>query len=172
MKLPKLKELSPVQQNIYSSLSKAKQRCTNPNHHVYERYGGRGIKYLIDESKSRIWIVLQQEKAYRLAMKKYPNELITINRKDNDGDYVEDNIEWISDKENKKQMNRYYGGNPNPEKPVVDCRGNWFKSASEAERQTGIHQGNISACCRGERKSAGKYADGTKRVWKYVEKTT
>ena len=32
-----------------------------------------------------------------------------------------------------------------------------YISASEAERDTGIHQGNISQCCRGKRKTAGGY---------------
>lgn len=37
-----------------------------------------------------------------------------------------------------------------------------YSSASEASRITGLSQGNISSCCRGERKSAGGY------VWKYT----
>lgn len=32
-----------------------------------------------------------------------------------------------------------------------------YESASEASRKTGIRQGNISSCCRGERKTAGHY---------------
>lgn len=32
-----------------------------------------------------------------------------------------------------------------------------FWGTEEAERQTGINQSNISACCRGLRKTAGKY---------------
>lgn len=38
-----------------------------------------------------------------------------------------------------------------------------YPSATEAFRQTGISQGNISMCCRCERKSAGGY------IWKYKE---
>ena len=37
-----------------------------------------------------------------------------------------------------------------------------YPSAHEASRQTGINRGNISACCRGERKSAGGFE------WKYI----
>lgn len=37
-----------------------------------------------------------------------------------------------------------------------------FKSTMEAERQTGIPNQNISSCCRGKLKSAGKY------IWKYI----
>lgn len=32
-----------------------------------------------------------------------------------------------------------------------------YASIHEAERQTGIHNGNISACCLGKRNSTGKY---------------
>lgn len=56
-------------------------------------------------------------------------------------------------------------------KPVINCRGDSFPSASEAARIIRIiglkgphHIGqNIS----GKRKSAGKYPDGTKITWKY-----
>ena len=39
-----------------------------------------------------------------------------------------------------------------------------YASAKEAERQTGINNGNINACCNGERKTAGGYH------WKFVDK--
>lgn len=37
-----------------------------------------------------------------------------------------------------------------------------YPSVNEAERQTGISQGNISFCCNGDRLSAGGY------IWRYV----
>ena len=111
MKLPKYENLSVDQTRIYRSLKNAKQRCTNKNHPLYYRYGGRGIKYLIDESKSRIQVVLEQEKAYLKAKRKYPNERISINRIDNDGNYDEANIEWVPQSENTKQMNLDNRGN-------------------------------------------------------------
>lgn len=175
MKLPKHKDLTIIQRKIYNSLSAAKQRCTDKNDKLYHRYGGRGIKYLLEENKRRIQVVLEQELAYRAAMAMYPNEKIVINRKDNDGDYVEDNTEWTTPSLNTKQMHR---DNPNvwrkgqlvakPERPVIDCRGNWFKSASEVERLEKIDQGNVSRCCYRKLKSAGKYEDGTPRVWGFA----
>lgn len=51
----------------------------------------------------------------------------------------------------------------NAEKPVVQYTKdgieiiNTYKSAHEAERQTGIPQTNICSCCRGKLKSAGNY---------------
>lgn len=38
-----------------------------------------------------------------------------------------------------------------------------FDSAKDAERATGVNQGNISRCARGEGKSAGKYQ------WEYIK---
>lgn len=46
--------------------------------------------------------------------------------------------------------------------------GEEFESASEASRKYGICASNISACCRGDRKSAGKNKEGKKLVWKYI----
>lgn len=50
-------------------------------------------------------------------------------------------------------------------KPVGNNLGERFASTIEAEMITHIPQTNISACCRGIRKSAGKDADGNKIVW-------
>lgn len=45
-----------------------------------------------------------------------------------------------------------------------------FHGTREAARETGIHQTNISACCLGKYKSAGKNPiTGEKLHWKYVE---
>ena len=43
---------------------------------------------------------------------------------------------------------------------------NEFPSAMEAERITGVNQGNISKCCLGKQKYAGKKG-GEKYIWKY-----
>ena len=44
-----------------------------------------------------------------------------------------------------------------------------YPSSHEAERQTGVAQGSIIACCRGKLQSAGKDETGEKLVWKYYE---
>lgn len=46
--------------------------------------------------------------------------------------------------------------------------GEEFESASAASRQYNICASNISACCRGIRKSAGKNKKGEKLIWKYI----
>lgn len=66
--------------------SNAKYRCNNPNDSKFKYYGGRGIKYLLtsDEIK-RLWI---RDKAYLM---KQPS----IDRKDNNGDYIYKNCRFI-----------------------------------------------------------------------------
>ena len=47
-----------------------------------------------------------------------------------------------------------------------------YESTREAERQTGIHSGDIVKCCKGKgrRKSAGKHPiTGEKLIWRYYE---
>lgn len=46
--------------------------------------------------------------------------------------------------------------------------GEIFPSASEAGRQYNIPSSNISGCCRGDRKSAGKDKNGEKLRWEYI----
>ena len=55
-----------------------------------------------------------------------------------------------------------------PSKPVLQYSMNGefiaeYPSLHEAERQTGCHQGNICACCKGKLKYCGGY------IWKYKE---
>lgn len=179
MKLPKYKDLTPEQFKIYVSLQNAKQRCTNPKNPFYERYGGRGILYRLEEKKHRLQVVSEQEPAWQECKRKHPNEQITINRIDNNGHYEEDNIEWIPKGDNSRQSLK---DNPHVQKASakasakalskpVKCltSGEVFPSAKEAERLLEINHSNISACCRGDRyKSAGKYK-GKPRVWVFVE---
>lgn len=90
-----------------------------------------------------------------------PNNLPEVNHKDeNKKNNNVENLEWCDrqyniDYSNAKQVGQY------------DLNGNLinvWKSTHEIERQTGFHQSNISACCRGERyyKTAYNYC------WQYV----
>lgn len=44
-----------------------------------------------------------------------------------------------------------------------------FYALMDAERYYNISNTNISKCCRGKQKYAGKLSDGTKLVWKYID---
>jgi len=79
------------------TLHEIKQRCGNPKHIGYHRYGGRGIKCLItSEELKQIWF---RDKAYEM---KKPS----IDRIDNDGNYNLENCRYIELSENRKKSNK------------------------------------------------------------------
>lgn len=75
-----------------------------------------------------------------------------------------ENLEWVTCKENIN-----HGTRTERTSKIInqfDLNGNFIKSfygMHEAERQTGIDDGNIVRCARGKRKTAGGF------VWKYGE---
>lgn len=91
-----------------------------------------------------------------------------------------ENLEWATRSENEKHAYRvlksYHApapmlnkfGKNNPKSRIVLQISNGkiiasFYGGKEAQRKTGVFQGNISKCCNGERKTAGGYQ------WKYKE---
>ena len=93
-----------------------------------------------------------------------PNNLDTVNHKDEvKTNNVASNLEWMSREDNvaysrpqwaKRSVQMF-------DKSTGELLAT-FPSTREAERVTGINQGNISKCCNGKLKSAGGY------VWKYT----
>lgn len=65
-----------------------KQRCTNPNHMHYGRYGGRGIKF------DPRWNSFEN---FYIDMGPRPKGH-TLDRIDNDGGYNKDNCQWVTRK--------------------------------------------------------------------------
>ena len=116
--------------------------------------------------------------AHRLVAEAFipnPNNLETVNHRDEvKTNNVVSNLEWMS-----RADNNNYGTH---NKRVSEARLNHpafskqvqmfdkstgellatFPSTREAERVTGINQGNISKCCLGKYKSAGGY------IWRYA----
>lgn len=84
--------------DLYKRWQGIKQRCYYKKHHQYKDYGGRGIR-MCDEWKNSFsafkeWVDSSNYKPY-----------LTIERKDNDGNYEPKNCTWITRKEqstNKK----------------------------------------------------------------------
>ena len=81
------------------TLKQIKSRCNNQNNPKYYRYGGRGIKCLITaEELKELWF---RDKAYLM-------EWASIDRENNDGNYIFDNCRYIemsinSSKDNYKK---------------------------------------------------------------------
>ena len=70
------------------------ERCNNPKHKSYARYGGRGIKVC------DAWHSVEN---FYADMGK-PSAGMQIDRKDNDGNYCKENCHWVSRSENMKNQ--------------------------------------------------------------------
>ena len=77
---------------LYSIWTGMKTRCYNPKHHLFHRYGGRGI-VMCGEWKSDFVAF------YEWAMASGYADELTIDRIDNDRGYCPDNCRWARVKE-------------------------------------------------------------------------
>lgn len=76
-------------------------RCRNPNHHAWHRYGGRGIKL------HPAWYAFDVWHADVLAeIGPWPGKGHTLDRIDNNGHYEPGNIRWATAAQQRANQNR------------------------------------------------------------------
>ncbi len=105
------------QPSEYQIWSQIKQRCLNPNHPKYHRYGGRGIG--MDDA----WA--ESFSTFFADVGKRPSRKHTLDRLDNDQGYYPWNVKWAT----KKEQNRNLSSNR-----IVSYRGQDYVLADLAEK--------------------------------------
>jgi hypothetical protein len=70
---------------LYRRYMSAKGRCQNPNNPKYPDYGGRGIEFLFDSFLE-----------FKNALGDPPSPNHQVDRKDNDGPYSANNVQWAT----------------------------------------------------------------------------
>jgi hypothetical protein len=117
----------------YNHYSHTNQRCNNPNNIKFKNYGGRGIKFLMTvEDFKFLWF---RDKAWLLNRP-------SIDREDNDGNYILDNCRFIELSLNSSRRHR---GSKHPnaklnEKQVLEIRG-LYKLGNITQRELGLKYG-------------------------------
>ena len=107
-----------------------KKRCNNPNSPDYPRYGGRGITYCEQWEKFE---------GFWEDMKEGYSDTLTLDRKDNNGNYSKDNCRWVELKkqQNNRRDNRIirYKGKAYTLSELVDLKGMNYSTAMNRIRQ-------------------------------------
>lgn len=122
------------------------QRCENPNHAAYARYGGRGIKVCERWHKFENFYEDMGDRP----------EGLTLERRNNEKGYYPENCYWATQKEQSNNRRPLSCG-PNKQHWFIAINPNGKKVRSISQHkfalQYGMASSNISKCLSGRRKS-------------------
>lgn len=76
-------------------------RCYNPNHPKYDCYGGRGITNFWKDDFDSFQYYIRLLPGYGI-------DFLTLDRKDNDGNYEPGNLQWASLTEQNQNKRPHY----------------------------------------------------------------
>lgn len=127
------KKTTPLLFIAYYRFNGLRARCENPNHIGYRRYGGRGIKCLVDRESFIKWFFVNAEKLGYVEGMEFPRS-IEIDRINNDGHYEFSNMRLITKVENTRKAYR--------EVPRIAEVGQINMDAANARRQKRVRVGN------------------------------
>lgn len=116
---------------LYNSWTNMRQRCQNPKHPKYKRYGGRGIKVC------KKWQKL--EEFYDWAIKNGWKKGLSLDRKNNNGNYCPSNCRWVSIAENSRKKSTTKIDMITAQEIRSRIKEDWYKLAKEY----GCTHGNI-----------------------------
>ena len=111
---------------LYSIWKSMRTRCNNPNSSRYKDYGGRGIK-ICDRWDSFLSFVEDMYPSFK--------EGLTLDRKENDGDYTPDNCKWSTEIEQHNNQSSNI---------LIFFNGELFTEA-ELHRKTGVPRTTIQS---------------------------
>lgn len=95
---------SPGNNRLYNVWASMKSRCSNPNHHAYNDYGGRGITVCEDWKEYRSFKKWAMENGYNPDAERGQ---CTIDRINVNGNYCPENCRWVSmDIQNANKRNK------------------------------------------------------------------
>ena len=122
-----VKTMPKQEMRLHRIWSNMKQRCSNPNSKSFKYYGGRGIK-VCDEWKTF-------DTFYYWALANGYRDDLTIERKNNDGNYEPSNCEWITSAKQHQNTSR----------TVRYMKYGKVFSLSELCRLYGVNRGTVGA---------------------------
>lgn len=134
-----------------------------------EKLGNRNIKVEILEDNILSEELAENREIYWIAKYNARNERFGYNSQ-RGGKNTTLNEKSIKKRSNTVINNGTYKGENNPRAKKVICvtTGEIFNCIKDAERKYNVSHQNISKCCKGKYKSAGKL-NGQKLVWYYIE---